>query len=136
MRDLKEIVEALAAGKTIAPPKYDGKDARRIESAVELGKHKDGVSTVELEMYVAHSKESKRFTGYLQIMSVKQEGVFTSKTFQLYDKDTSVYLGSTPCARYSAKALDACWQSFITELQDNPSLLATLKLDHEQEVAA
>jgi len=136
MRDLKEIVDALALGKTVAPPKYDGKDARRLESTVELGKHEDGVSTVQMEMSVSHSKEGKRFLGYVQIMSVKSEGAFVTKSFQLYDKETSLYLGSAPCARYSAKALNDCWQSFITDLLEDPALLSPLNLDHNQAVAA
>jgi hypothetical protein len=136
MRDLKAIVDGLAAGKAKAAPGYDGKDTRRIESSVVLGAHKDGVSTVELEMSVSHHKESKCYVARLNISSVKDEGVFTSRSYSLFDKETSGQLDRFESPRYSAKALDAFWELQIGKLQDDPSILSALNLDHNQEVAA
>lgn len=134
MRDLKAIVEELAKGKTKTAPSYDGKDSRCIESSVILGAHKDGESTVMLEMTVSHSKESKQFYAYLQVMSVKDEGIWTSKSYSLMDRKLTVRLMGVPSDRYSAKALDAAWEWKIGELLENPELLAGLNLDHNQDV--
>lgn len=132
MRDLKAIVEELAAGKAWASPSWDGKQPRRIESSVVLGQHKDGESTVELELSVTHSKEGKRYYGYLQIASVKQDGVFQTRSMALYDKTTSGRLDQVDSPRYSAKALDAFWELQIGKLRDDPAILSALNLDHGQ----
>lgn len=136
MRDLKALVEELAANKEWARPGYDGKAARRIESSVVLGKHTDGESDVELELSISHSKERKVYYAGLQIASVKQDGPFRTASYMLFDKTTSGQLDRVEAARYSAKALEAFWELQIGKLRDNPELLAQLNLDHKQDVNA
>lgn len=132
MRDLKALVEELAANKAWARPSYDGKASRRIESSVKLGDDKDGESTVELEMTVSHRKESKQYYAGLQITSVKQDGVFESRCYGLFNETTSGQLDRVQSDRYSAKALEAFWELQIGKLRDDPSILAKLNLDHNQ----
>ena len=135
MRDLKAIVEGFAEGKAWAKPgAYDKGSSRTIESTVELGKAVGG-GTVEIELSVSHDKDRKQYYARLQICTVKDEGIFTAKTYSLFDKTTGGRLDQVDSPRYSAKALEAFWELQIGKLRDNPELLTALNLDHNQEEA-
>lgn len=135
MRDLKALVEQLAEGKEWDGPDYAGRPSREIHSVVELGKHTDGVSAVELELSCHHDKDSKVYTARLQIFSSSTQGAFTCRSYALMDSTTGGRLDRIPTPRYSPKTLEAFWEVQISKLRDDPGILGLLNLDHNQQAA-
>lgn len=139
MRDLKALVEELAAGKGWARPgPYDKGSSRTIESTVVLGKAKGGENAGEvvLELSVSHDKGRKNYYSRLQISTQRQDGPFKVNSYSLFDKETGARLDQVDSPRYSAKALEAFWELQIGKLKDDPNILTALNLDHNQEQPA
>jgi hypothetical protein len=137
MRDLKALVDGLATAKAWAGLDYSGKQRREISADVTLGPTKDGKGRMVLELSVSHYKEGKRYVASLHVIKVEElESGFTSREYSLSlgrDNRLGGQLDAVESGRYSTKALDAFWELQIGKLQDDPSILAKLDLEHNQE---
>jgi hypothetical protein len=79
--------------------------------------------TASAQLFVYHDGDRKRFVAIAQRIDLSPAG----GTMFTIGKNTSVDLPSTPCARYSAKGLDAAASAALAELRsriDEPAVQA------------
>jgi hypothetical protein len=81
-------------------------------------------ATALAQLFVTHDKDRRQFLAVVQRIDVTDGG--RVEKFQPFS-GTRVRLGGVPCARYSAKGLDAAVQSALAELRsrvDEPEVQA------------
>jgi len=133
-RDFAAIVEELATGKKEGRPNYKGEASRRLEASVKLGDGEDGKSTIHLELSVSHYKEGKAFsvTAHIEARENPDGSAFAVSRWEPMNRAHNLRFQSVPCPRYSAKALEAAWESTIATLRQDPSVLDRLDLNTKQ----